>query len=46
MKGSINRDQFAKKTAVNKQPACPPGKRLVKKLREVVGQDGFSCMNE
>lgn len=35
------RDYFAKK--VQKETPTHPGKRMVKKVREVTGDDGFSC---
>ena len=42
----MNRDQFAKKTNTTKMPPSPaPGKRFVKKLREVTEGD-YSCRPE
>lgn len=41
----IGRDQFAKKVDVSAKPQRipAPGKRFVTKVREVVGDDGYSC---
>lgn len=41
----IGRDQFAKKVDISTKPqrTPAPGKRFVTKIREVVGDDGYSC---